>query len=271
DDWHKWLFIQKDTAQKSKLWQYVNPATKAADLPTLLAPLEPRLMDHNNNATSIAHLTAAQQKLYQWEYEQWEQKDLEFKRQKKALAEFNSEISKTIAAKHLYLIENKDTLKKHLALSDATQQRNLIAQYKALQTLPCGRKVEEWLRSWVEITNMCIAAKVPETMGSRAQEDFLVACQTIDPEYGTSGLRALIDLEDASTAVPSVEDYVSKFTTYLKRVLPLSTGLSSMAAKLEVTKPQQQNKDSNKDGNKDGSKTKPQCPCCNGPGPRRLG
>ncbi|KAF7577966.1 hypothetical protein PtrM4_022060 [Pyrenophora tritici-repentis] len=67
---------------------------------------------------------------------------------------------------------------------------------------------------------MCISAEVPETIGSRAQEDFLVACRTIDPEYGTSGLRALIDLEDAGTAIPSVEDYVSKFTTYLKRVRP---------------------------------------------------
>ncbi|KAF2876068.1 hypothetical protein BDV95DRAFT_602095 [Massariosphaeria phaeospora] len=84
------------------------------------------------------------------EYERWERKDLKFKRQKKALAEFNSEISKTIAAKHLYLIENKDTphdrlttLKKHLALSDATRQRDLIARYKGLQTPPRGRKVEE--------------------------------------------------------------------------------------------------------------------------------
>ncbi|KAF2828478.1 hypothetical protein CC86DRAFT_261803, partial [Ophiobolus disseminans] len=192
--------------------QYVDPATKAAVLPTLTAPIEPQLKDHNNDATSIAHLTAAQQKLYQWEYERWERKDLD----------------KTIAAKHLYLIESKDTpyerlttLKKHLAPSDASRQRDLIARYKALQTPPRGRKVEEWLRSWVEVTNMCISAEVPETMGSRAQEDFLVACRTIDPEYGTLGLRALIDLEDAGTAIPSVEDYVSKFTTYLKRVRPL--------------------------------------------------
>jgi len=157
-------------------------------LPTLTAPTEPLLTAHNNDATSIAYLTAAQQKLYQWEYERWERKDLDFKRQKKALAEFNSEISKTIAAKHLYLIKNKDTLyerlltlQKHLAPSDVTRQRDLIARYKALQTPPRGRKVEEWLRSWVEVTNMCIAAKVPETIGSWAQEDFLVACRTIDP------------------------------------------------------------------------------------------
>jgi hypothetical protein len=84
---------------------------------------------------------------------------------------------------------------------------------------------------------MCISAKVPETIGSRAQEDFLVACRTIDPEYGTSGLRALIDLEEAGTAIPSVEDYVSKFTAYLKRVQPLSTGLSSVAAELDTAKP----------------------------------
>ncbi|KAI2476690.1 hypothetical protein Ptr902_12037 [Pyrenophora tritici-repentis] len=58
-------------------------------------------------------------------------------------------------------------------------------------------------------------------------------------------LRALIDLEDAGTAIPSVEDYVSKFTTYLKRVRPLSTGLSLIAAELDVAKSQQQNKDAN--------------------------
>jgi hypothetical protein len=84
---------------------------------------------------------------------------------------------------------------------------------------------------------MCISAEVPKTKGLRAQEDFLVACRTIDPEYRTLGLRALIDLEDASTAVLLVEDYVSKFTTYLKRVRPLSTGLSLIAAELNAAKP----------------------------------
>lgn len=236
NDWHKWLFIRKDTAQKNDLWQYVDPATNAADLPTLMAPPEPKLTDFDEEATLIARLSAAQQKLYQWEYERWERKDIEFKRLRKAMAEFNSEIGKTIATRHLYLIENKDTpherlttLKKHLAPSDTSRQRDLIARYKTLQIPPRGRKIEEWLRSWVEVTNMCIAADIPETTGSRAQEDFVIACRTIDPEYGTSGLRALIDLEEAGNTIPSVEDYVSKFSAYLKRVRPLSTGLISMA------------------------------------------
>jgi hypothetical protein len=82
----------------------------------------------------------------------------------------------------------------------------------------------------MEVTNMCTSAKVPETIGSRAQDDFFVACRTIDSESGTLGLRARIGLEKADTAVPSVEVYVSKFTAYLKRVRPKSTELSSMAA-----------------------------------------
>ncbi|KAF2736457.1 hypothetical protein EJ04DRAFT_159940 [Polyplosphaeria fusca] len=129
DDWHKWLFIRKDTAQKNDLWKYVDPATPAADLPTLMAQPEPQLADYHGGATSIAQLTAAELKLYQWEYKRWERRDIEFERHKKALAEFNLDISTTIAAKHLYLIENKDTpherlttLKKHLAPSDATRQ-----------------------------------------------------------------------------------------------------------------------------------------------------
>jgi hypothetical protein len=91
DDWHKWLFVRKDTSQKHELWQYVEPATKAADLPTLAAPTELHLTNHVAGATSIAHLADTEQKLFQREYERWERKDLEYKRKKKALTAFNSE------------------------------------------------------------------------------------------------------------------------------------------------------------------------------------
>jgi hypothetical protein len=58
-----------------------------------------------------------------------------------------------------------------------------------------------------------------------------------------------------------VEDYVSKFTAYLKRVRPLSTGLSSMAAELDAAKPQQQQQQQQQQKKKDGNKVRPQCPC----------
>jgi hypothetical protein len=49
-------------------------------------------------------------------------------------------------------------------------------------------------------------SEIGKTIAPRTQEDFLVACRTIDPEYGTSSLYALIEIEEAGTAVPSVED-----------------------------------------------------------------
>jgi hypothetical protein len=62
---------------------------------------------------------------------------------------------------------------------------------------------------------MCISAKVCKTIGLRVQKDFLVTYRTINLEYETLGLRALINLKEASTTVLLVEDYVSKFTAYL--------------------------------------------------------
>jgi hypothetical protein len=84
---------------------------------------------------------------------------------------------------------------------------------------------------------MCISAEISKRKRLRAQEDFLVAYRTINLEYKTLGLRTLIDLKDTSTAVLLVEDYVGKFTTYLKRVQPLLTGLSLIVAKLNTAKP----------------------------------
>jgi hypothetical protein len=55
---------------------------KAANWPTLLALIEPQLTDHNADATSFAHLTTAQQKLYQRLYERWERNDYEFNSEK---------------------------------------------------------------------------------------------------------------------------------------------------------------------------------------------
>jgi hypothetical protein len=96
---------------------------------------------------------------------------------------------------------------------------------------------------------MCMPAQVPETMGSRAQEDFLVACRTIDPEYGTSGLRALIDLKDAGTSIPLVKDYSVS--------LLLTSSVCDHYLQDSTLWQQQQQQKKKRDGNK----AKFQCPC----------
>ena len=65
-----------------------------------------------------------------------------------------------MAKRHLYLLWNKPTpyerlttLKKHLAPTDDVRRRELIERYAALRTPARGRKIGDWLSSWVDVTN----------------------------------------------------------------------------------------------------------------------
>jgi hypothetical protein len=60
------------------------------------------------------------------------------------------EISRTIATRHLYLINRKDdiydrliTLKQQLAPTAAARSRELVTKYRALQEKPRGRNLEQ--------------------------------------------------------------------------------------------------------------------------------
>jgi hypothetical protein len=68
----------------------------------------------------------------------------------KALADLNTDISKTIAVRYIYLIKDHETpynrlvaLKKFLCLTDATRRHDLANKYNALKIAPrAAKKVE---------------------------------------------------------------------------------------------------------------------------------
>jgi hypothetical protein len=105
------------------------------------------------------------------------------------MRDFNTEISTHTAKKHLHLLWKKTTpyerlisLRTQLEPTEATRSRELAAKYANLQTPPRGKKVEEWLRTWLDVTSQCRQVKLPEMSGTRPQEDFLIACKQIDAE-----------------------------------------------------------------------------------------
>jgi hypothetical protein len=69
----------------------------------------------------------------------------------KALADLNTDISKTIAVRYIYLIKDYETpynrlvaLKTFLCLTDATRRRKLANKYNTLKTaLRAAKKVEQ--------------------------------------------------------------------------------------------------------------------------------
>jgi hypothetical protein len=162
------------------------------------------------------------------------------------LADLNTDISKTIAVRHIYLIKDHETpydrlvaLKKFLCPTDATRRRELADKYNTLKTAPrAAKKVEQWLTDWVYITAQGKSVKLPETEDNRPQEDFLIACKALDQEYATSCLREIFKHEarGTTTEISSLETYVAEMTTYLRRTKPYSTRLAVSAAELRIAK-----------------------------------
>src|SRR3954447_14007864 len=191
NDWLSWLFIRKDSCRRHELWQYVNPDTPKEQLPMLTPPPEPQYADYNADATRLADLSNDDRSSYRWDYERYERLQNTHNKRVQALADFSLEISKTVAKRRLYLIQDCDSaydrlviLKKHLAPDVATRRHELTAQYTALKTAPRAiKKIEQWLADWTRITAMGRSINLPETEGIRPQEDFLVACKELDNEY----------------------------------------------------------------------------------------
>jgi hypothetical protein len=114
---------------------------------------EPQLIDYQAGATRLSDLTADNRESYRWECDRWERRRSEHRTQIKALADLNTDISKTIAVRYINLIKDHRTpydrlvaLKKFLCLTDATRRRELAEKYNALKTAPrAAKKVEQWL------------------------------------------------------------------------------------------------------------------------------
>ncbi|KAK1918636.1 hypothetical protein P3342_001685 [Pyrenophora teres f. teres] len=260
DDWFTWLFIRRDVANRNGLWQYIDP--------------DPQLTDYMAGATRLSALTADDRESYRWECDRWERRRSEYRTQKKALADLNTDISKTIAVRHIHLIKDHETpydrlvaLKKFLCPTDSTRRRELADKYNALKTAPrAAKKVEQWLVDWTYITAQGKSVNLPETDGNRPQEDFLIACKALDQEYATSCLREIFKHEARGTTaeITSLETYVAEMTTYLRRTKPHTTGLAVAAADLGITKPTETSTSgrSHRDGtNSDGARPIPTCVC----------
>ena len=190
-------------------------------------------------ATAISQLDAGQQAMYSDLLHDWRYERAEYAKKKQKEGELLLDISRTIAARHLYLINGKDevydrliTLKKQFAPTTATRTRELIVKYRSLQEGPQSRDLEQWLDDWIHITNQCREADLPETAGYRAQEDFLSAIKTIAPEWAGSSHHDLIMKETAGKAneIQPVADYIAQFRIYHRRIGPNAASLGTFAS-----------------------------------------
>lgn len=238
-DWEPWFQLRREKALIDGIWKYHDISKPKDELPKLEEPVRPLPSDVRAGATAISQLDAIQQGMLRDLLQDWRQDRTEYMKTRQKEGELLLDISRTIATRHLYLINGKDeiydrliTIKKHFAPSAATRSRELVVKYRALQERPQSQDLEQWLDDWMHITNQCREAVLPETTGYRAQEDFLAAIRTIAPEWAGSSHHDLIIKETTGRAneIQPLEDYIAQFRIYHRRIGPSAASFGTFAS-----------------------------------------
>jgi hypothetical protein len=111
DDWFNWIFLRRDFAKDHKIWLYVNPDTLKESIPDLeAANPKPQLTDYKVRASKLSDLSPEDRESYRWEVDQWRLEEITQQKQERALVQLNTEITRSIATRHLYLIQDLPTV-----------------------------------------------------------------------------------------------------------------------------------------------------------------
>jgi hypothetical protein len=191
-DWKIWLIIRRTIAEGHKVWEYCDPDGDKVLGSEPERPTPPSNIDPNGD------LHESEQRIYD-RYErrlaqynrdvaQWQTKDT-------GIRKVNTDIITSIHRSHVHLLSEARTpreslriLRAQLSPSSEEYRLDLIAKYAKLRTAPRGKKVEQWLTDWLQVTSECTTANLPEIEGYRAQRDFWIAARSLDPEYSAAAL-----------------------------------------------------------------------------------
>ncbi|KAI0568661.1 hypothetical protein Alg215_12058, partial [Pyrenophora tritici-repentis] len=246
DDWSKWLFTRKISADRNGLWEYVNPDLSPERLKMLEdeRPKELEVRRFRNPLTDeqidIPDLTATELATYNSWARRFDRDEARWLTKEKALRNLSLEIVQTIDVKHLDLIldcadaySQLRTLKKHLCPSIGERNHQLRARYTAVCTRPKTANLDTWFDEWVTITRLLTEAKMPETTGNRAQEEFILSIRGLDDSWAATQLQDLIKKEQKDEEFPLIADLIAEFRSYYRRTRPIASGLGTFAT-LEV-------------------------------------
>jgi hypothetical protein len=105
----------RNRAKIAKVWQYMNPATKAGDLPMLSRPTLPLLIDINSMKTSINELTPLETEELKVLRDERKDQNREYEKQQSAIENLHTLIHETVSRSYYTYLIKKDTLHDMLA------------------------------------------------------------------------------------------------------------------------------------------------------------
>jgi hypothetical protein len=69
NDWHNWIFLRKDTADRHGLWLYCNPELSETEVQHLVELIKLELSAYHAEATRLSDLSTKEKEDYKWEYD----------------------------------------------------------------------------------------------------------------------------------------------------------------------------------------------------------
>lgn len=205
-DWDEWLFLLKKQAERTQVWQYVNPAL--ATQPNV--PTEPIQPDYPQDDEDDAQV-----RRYELRYQRYRTDQKAYEKYLRGIKEVEHQILTTINRTCLpYILEcttpyeTLKALKARLAPTDRAREIELSAQWAQLRKTPRAQDIDKWLDNWESIYAKAITMKLPETNGDRPLHDFLNAIEGLDPGFAATNRDRILD---NPTELPTLQRLIQKF------------------------------------------------------------
>jgi len=139
----------KSKAYENEIWDFVNPSTPKAGLPTLEMPTEPKVSDVNPAKTCISKLKDLEKDTYQMLIHQYKQKVKIYNQKKAALQNLQFFIQEFISRVYLNQIFKSETvhdmligLKNRVISTDQARKHDLVTRYHHLKKAPKAQHVK---------------------------------------------------------------------------------------------------------------------------------
>ncbi|KAL5371104.1 hypothetical protein DPSP01_014490 [Paraphaeosphaeria sporulosa] len=252
-DWSKWIFLRKRTAEAYKIWDYCNPDLTVDTVKTIHneEPKERLLRSFkkgdNMPSGSLStvqgdddiepdELTKSEREDYTFWHGFHATKLAAWQRKENALNNLTREIARTIASRHIPVIEDANTpyeqltqLKKIFCMSVAERKYELLEQYDKIKKVPQRQKMDAWYESYITILRDMMKLKLPEVQDYRAQQDFLRAIRGIDESFVTHEIQEITRAEINGTPYMDPVALVENYRRFRRTMNPVASALGTYA------------------------------------------
>jgi hypothetical protein len=174
-DWYPFIELVQTAALKHKIWEYVNPNTKAVDLPQLIAPKEPTYSDirppgADAPASRYEDLNPGEVSRFQYALTRFMNAEKRFHAQEQALLDLREQIQGSVSEGNFsYTMDCPRpydmlvNLKLENCPSTKQREQQLRDEYQSLFTLRSTQEVKPWLQKWEHVVKKCQDINLPET------------------------------------------------------------------------------------------------------------